>query len=779
MLWSPLGWAQQSPNNPQRVFTTDADFALGTFEGARAQAPDSNQLRIETGARQAPFLWVANSNSGTLTKVDTRTGKQVARYDSVLAQNWDGSVPPVRPPRDSCNNVVPAAVDAQGDVFVLNRANCTNTYAAVSKYAGALAACVDRNGNGVINTSTDANGDGTINISDPAEFVGQQDECILWTKSFAAAGEQGRALVVDAEQNVWVSTTASKLYRLNGQSGAVLQTIDVGAETGVTTSILQALAIGPGGLIYASDSSSQRLVRKIDPNAGVGSYVVDSLMTPVPTFGVSVARDGVVWLGAESDSASGVIRVDFAARTAQLVGGGGGCVGRTRGVTVDAAGDVWAACWGANRLLRVSAAGSFMGTWVVGTRPEGVAVAADRKIWVVNSGSDSLSVLNPAAPGSLQSFVAGSQPLTASDMAGFNHHQFVQRQGIWRVVHDGGQAQAHWGTITWNQEPQGATPPGTRITVRARAADTQAALASRPYTSMVNGQHVTGIDGRFLEVEVRLSSSNFSGEPVLSDLTISPYNNAPEALCQDRNVCAEPTTCNAQVSVDNGSYDPDGDAITRVQSPAGPYAIGARPVSLTVADTTLSDSCSANVRVRDCEPPAITCAAPVQAECTGNGAANVTLGETQATDACSAVRVSGPGSGSYPLGTTSLSYTATDADGNTASCTTRVQVVDTQAPTHVLNGDASQALECGSSYMEQGSSASDVCSDMTGRVAIAGTVDPLVPGTYERRYSVTDPVGNRGPVLTRTVTVSDTQAPVLVLSGDATQSLECGASYVE
>jgi YVTN family beta-propeller protein len=778
LLWVSLGWAQQTSSNQQRTFTTDADFAQGTFDGTRARAPDSNELRLDTGARQAPFLWVTNATSGTVTKVDTRTGKQVARYDSVLTRNWDGSMPPVRTPRDACNNPVLAAVDVKGDVFVLNRANCNGTYAAVSKYAGSLAACVDRNGNGVINTSTDANGDGIINTSDPAEFLNQTDECILWTKTFAVAEDQGRALVVDAGQNVWVSTASAKLFRLSGQSGQVVKTIDVAAETGVTTSSLQALAVGPGGFLYASDSSSQRRVRKIDPNASPGGHVVDSLVTPVPTFGITVARNGVVWLGAESDSANGVIRVDFTARTAQMVGGGGGCVGRIRGVTVDTTGDIWAACVNVNRLLRVSPSGGFLGSWVVGSRPEGVAVAADKKIWVVNSDSDTLSVINPAATSTIQTFPAGGLPLTHSDMTGFHQHQFVLRQGTWRAVHDSGQVQAHWGTLTWNQEAQGATPPGTSIVVAVRAADTQEALASRIFTPVVNGQHFVGVDGRFLEVQVTLSSANFSGEPVLSDLTIAPYNNAPVALCQDRNVCAGPV-CTAQVSVDNGSYDPDGDAISRAQSPAGPYGIGARPVSLTVSDATLSASCSANVRVRDCEPPAITCAVPVQAECTGNGAAHVAVSEAQATDACSAVSVSGPGSGSYPLGTTPLSYTATDAEGNTAVCSSSVKVVDTQAPTHVLNGDAALALECGVSYVEQGSTATDVCANVSGAVRITGTVSPGQLGVHTRRYNVADPSGNSGPELTRTVTVSDTQAPVLVLTGGTAQTLECGSSYEE
>ncbi len=856
LLWASLGWAQEATNNQQRVFTTEADFALGSFEGTRARAPESNELRINTGARQPPFLWVTNASSGILTKVDTRTGKQVARYDSVLTQNWDGSIPPVRTPRDVCNSPVLAAVDAQGDVFVLNRSTCSATYAAVSKVAGSLASCVDRDGNGVINTSTDANGDGTINTSDPAEFVGQTDECIHWTKTFGAAGDQGRALVVDAEQNAWVSTASSKLYRLEGQTGAVLKTIDVAAETGVTSSNILGMAIGPGGFIYTSDNSSQRLVRKINPGGSTGSHVVDTLSTPVPTYGITVARDGLVWLGAESDSASGVVRVDFAARTAQVVGGGGGCTGRTRGVTVDAAGDIWAACWSVNRLLRVSSSGGFLGTWFVGSRPEGVAVAADRKIWVANIGGESLSVIDPAVPGSISNFPVGNQPLTYSDMTGFNHHHFVQRQGLWRVVHDSGQAQAHWGTLSWNQEPQGATPPGTRITVAVRAADTQAALASRIFTPVVNGQHFVGVDGRFLEIQVTLSSSNFGGEPVLSDLTIAPYNNAPDALCQDRNVCAGPT-CTAQVSVDNGSYDPDGDVITRVQSPAGPYGIGARPVSLTVSDATASDSCSANVRVRDCVPPSITCAAPVQAECTGNESATVAVGAAQATDACSAVSVSGPGAGSYPLGSTPLAYTATDADGNTAACTTSVKVVDTQAPsitcpaptvaecvsggaassvlgaasatdgcsavtvvspaaasyplgtatlsysatdtsgneascsttltvadtqapTVALRGNARETVECGTSFMDPHATATDLCqNDVSDRVVATGNVNVRRPDTYSRGYSATDAAGNSSAAVTRTVVVADTLPPTLVLNGAASQALECGSVYVE
>ncbi|MDY7229082.1 immunoglobulin-like domain-containing protein [Hyalangium rubrum] len=772
--------AQESASDLGRTFTTDADFALGTFDGARAGAPQSDQLRIATGARLPPFLWVANSNLGTVTKVDTRTGKQVARYDSVLTQNWDGSTPSVRPPRDACNFPVHTAVDANGDVFVVNRGNCSGTFAAITKYTGSLARCIDRNGDGVITTSVDANGDGIISTSNAAEFAGQSDDCIQWTKNYAGVDDPGRSLVVDAEQNVWVAGYgSSKLYKLSGDTGAALKVIDLRAETGVTTGIL-GLAVGPGGYLYTSDGISTRSIRKINPNASSGSHVVDTLSAPVATFGITVDRNGMVWLGADSDSVSGVVRADFVARTAQVVGGGGGCVGRTHGVAVDAAGDIWAACWSSGRVLRVSSSGSFLNSWVVGTRPEGVAVAPDNRIWVVNSSSDSLSVINPTTTGSTQTHPAGGGlPLTSSDMTGFQHHHFTLRQGIWSVVHDSGQAQAHWGTVSWNSEPQGATPPGSSIQVYARAADTREALSSRLFTypPLVNGQAFTGVDGRFLEIKVVLRSANFGGDPVLSDLTISRQNSGPMALCQSRDVCATQNSCAAQISVDNGSYDPDGDPLTLTQSPAGPYGIGARDVVLTASDANSSASCTANIRVRDCSPPAITCASPVIAECTGNESATVASGEAQATDQCSAVSVSGPETGSYPLGSTAVTYTATDAAGNSETCTSSVRVVDTLPPS--ITCPAETTIECANGGAFSSGVGSASATDGCSAVAVAAPTAAWYPlGTATLAWSATDTSGNVAQC-SAPLNVVDTRAPVITLQGSSSQLLECGTGYTE
>jgi hypothetical protein len=61
-------------------------------------------------------------------------------------------------------------------------------------------------------------------------------------------------------------------------------------------------------------------------------------------------------------------------------------------------------------------------------------------------------------------------------------------------------------------------------------------------------------------------------------------NHLPLAVAHDVSVIAANTGGMADASIDNGSSDPDDDAITLTQAPAGPYAVGVTSVLLTVLD---------------------------------------------------------------------------------------------------------------------------------------------------------------------------------------------------
>jgi hypothetical protein len=82
-------------------------------------------------------------------------------------------------------------------------------------------------------------------------------------------------------------------------------------------------------------------------------------------------------------------------------------------------------------------------------------------------------------------------------------------------------------------------------------------------------------------------------------------NRAPVARCRDVVVKSGPG-CVADANIDDGSSDPDGNPITVVQSPAGPYRLGVTPVTLTCTDSNgASASCGASVTVVDATPPSL------------------------------------------------------------------------------------------------------------------------------------------------------------------------------
>ncbi|WP_224247606.1 immunoglobulin-like domain-containing protein [Hyalangium gracile] len=132
------------------------------------------------------------------------------------------------------------------------------------------------------------------------------------------------------------------------------------------------------------------------------------------------------------------------------------------------------------------------------------------------------------------------------------------------------------------------------------------------------------------------------------------------------------------------------------------------------------------------------------------------------------------------LGPYTLRYNVKDPSNNAAPEVARtVNVRDTLPPIISMNGSPNQTVECGSTYMDPGATATDACAGPVSTVT-STTANPNAPGSYLVTYTATDPSGNKATLYgARTVTVNDTLPPTLTLLGPATQSLECGSPYTD
>jgi len=125
-----------------------------------------------------------------------------------------------------------------------------------------------------------------------------------------------------------------------------------------------------------------------------------------------------------------------------------------------------------------------------------------------------------------------------------------------------------------------------------------------------------------------------------------------------------------------------------------------------------------------------------------------------------------------------LTYTATDAAGNSSNTTRTVNVVDDVAPVLEIIGDTPLTHNAGEPYTDEGASVSDnvdAASDIV--ITTTGEVNAGVVGSYTLTYTASDAAGNAATPVVRMVNVVDEVAPVITLNGEATIEHNYGDVY--
>jgi hypothetical protein len=268
------------------------------------------------------------------------------------------------------------------------------------------------------------------------------------------------------------------------------------------------------------------------------------------------------------------------------------------------------------------------------------------------------------------------------------------------------------------------------------------------------------------------------------------FVNCPEDLTvnNDPDLCGANVVWSVPVAADNCG-------VQSVTQTAGPAPGNFLPVGTTTIEYLVTDvngntaTCSFDITVEDVEIPEISCPTQFLTQSADGNCEWVVpddVIDATATDNCAVTSLTNDYNGSntlagatFPLGTTTVTWTAEDAADNSISCSYVVVVIDDSAP--VVSTCPSDITvdndedECGAVVEYSLPTFENNCdgTGLTGTLTEGLASGELFPvGTTTVTYEYTDAAGNGPAVCSFTVTVNDTQNPEITCLTDVVVEID-------
>lgn len=484
-----------------KIYTVDKDFDEGTLVGVE-HITVHDQLQLSKTTTTLPFIWIPNLD-GTVSKLNTVTGEKLGRYRiAPLGLPLGGS-----PSRTT--------VDLDGSCWVGNRQ--AGTVVKIGLLEAGM--WIDRNGDGVCQTS---HGDDILPWG--------QDECVLYEVvlipgfigTYAPGTYTGpydpnnnsvtpRGLAVDSQNNIWAGTwSTSKFYHINGATGTIMEEVSCQGRKSYGAVIDQ------NGVIWSSSASNYLL--RFNPATGE--------QTPIylnqTVYGVGLDYAGHVLATGWTSNVISKLDINTGAVLWTKAAPG---LSNSRGVVCTADNRIWVANSGNNTVTVYDNEGNHLATIPVGLQPSGVSVDAAGKVWVCDISDDNVHRIDPVTykVDFTQTIPASNGHYTYSDMTGIIARTITTKIGKWTVIRDSGINSAAWGLISWH----GLEPAGTSIAVKVRSSND--AVNWSAWENAANNVALTATpNGRYLQIETTLQILSGDVSPILYDLTVVGANNAPQ-----------------------------------------------------------------------------------------------------------------------------------------------------------------------------------------------------------------------------------------------------------
>lgn len=453
-----------------------------------------------------PFIWVANSGEDTISKVDTRTGQELGVYRTA--------------PLGASSNPSRTTVDQDGNVWVGNRSSNTIVKVGLKEFGQ----CVDRNNNGVIDSST---GRADIKAWGGSDVSGAEDECILRYVALTADGvttpSDIRTVAIDPQNNVFVGGYyQNSLFKVNGSTGVIIAAAN-------TQQAHYGGVVDKDGYLWSMSSGSGK-VQKTAPDLST-STLID---IGHDGYGIAIDKYGKIWTTEYGTQFSAFDPADpvGSLKVFTQTGNDG-----AQGIATDDNGDVFIAgslsssvVGHYKQVFDSSGAFStvtFVANYAVGSGPTGVAVDGAGKVWSTNTGTDNVSRITLAANPAdavIENFPVGNYPYNYSDMTGRVVRTITNRQGTWEATFDGGRAGFAWAKVIWKL--QQALPEGTNVEAQVKVVDADSRDEARvkfgaiDYEGVENDVQLSSVTGRYLKLRLRLTSASASATPVITTVQI-------------------------------------------------------------------------------------------------------------------------------------------------------------------------------------------------------------------------------------------------------------------
>ncbi|HVF06123.1 MAG TPA: HYR domain-containing protein [Frankiaceae bacterium] len=373
--------------------------------------------------------------------------------------------------------------------------------------------------------------------------------------------------------------------------------------------------------------------------------------------------------------------------------------------------------------------------------------------------------------------VDGARPVTCAPASGATFALGATTVSCTAVDTRGNVSSGTFGiTVIDTTDPVLALPAG--VTAEATSADgaavTYAASASDTVDESVplSCDHASGATFPLGTTVVTCTGTDDSGNAATGTFSVhvgdttDPVVNVPGPLTVEATGPAGATATYAA-----SAFDAVDGALTAACAPASgaTFPLGTTTVTCTAADTAGNDaSASFPVTVADTTPPALTVPATIVAEATGPDGAAVTyeVAASDAVDTDVTIGCTVP-SGTFALGTTTVTCTATDDAGNVRTRSFDVTVEDTTKPQLTLPGTlVVEATGPDGAAVLYDATAADTVSGSRAVTCVPAAGSVFALGSTTVSCSATDAAGN---VATGTfaVVVQDTTDPVLNVPGGA------------